>query len=156
MYSFGEYWFSKSPHSVIKSVPLMEMLRSSATVRKCSRLVGHTIHLRFVADGFYRYMHFMHFHATDLQYRGLLHPLRHLRLLQPSRATVRKCSRRVGHTIHLRFVSGGFCYDVNPPTSLCVVHTCTHTYLYTCKCMEREARFLLDTAKTSDTHGYYK
>ena len=66
----------------------------------------------------------------DFQYRGLLHSLRHLRLPQPSRATVRKCNRQVGHTIHLRFVSGGFCYDVNPPPSLCVLHTCTHTYLY--------------------------
>ena len=61
----------------------------------------------------------------DFQYRGLLHSLRHLRLPQPSRATVRKCNRQVGHTIHLRFVSGGFCYDVNPPTSLSVARVGT-------------------------------
>ena len=108
VYSFGHYWFSNPPHSVNESMPLMGMLRSSATVRKCSRLVGHTIHLRFVAEGFYRCLHFMHFQAADLQYRDLLHPPRHLRLLQPSCARVRKCSRLVGHTIHLRFVAGGF------------------------------------------------
>ena len=52
MYSFGEYWFSKSPHSVIKSITLMATLRSSAIVRQFSRLVGDTFHLCFLADGF--------------------------------------------------------------------------------------------------------
>ena len=71
----------------------------------------------------------------DFQNWGLLHSLRLLRLPQPSRACVRNCNRQVCHTIHLRCVSGCFCYNVNLPTSLYIVHTCTHTYLYMHTCI---------------------
>ena len=95
-------------YSVHPSRHLRLLQPSCAIVRKCSRLVGHTIYLRFLAGGFYRRVHFMHFQVLDHQYWDSLHPPLHLRLLQPSCARVRKCSRLVGHTIHLRFVAGGF------------------------------------------------